>query len=64
MLLVTLFVISCGASQSESENKALLNVVHQTPDTTFGPGDLFDIRVYGEKELSNTFRVASTRISG
>jgi polysaccharide export outer membrane protein len=28
-------------------------------DTTLGPGDLFDIRVFGEKDLSNTYRVAS-----
>lgn len=28
-------------------------------DTTLGAGDVFDIRVYGEKELSDTYRVAS-----
>jgi polysaccharide export outer membrane protein len=28
-------------------------------DTTLGPGDIFDVRVYGEKELSNIFRVSS-----
>lgn len=29
------------------------------PDTTLGPGDVFDIRVFEEEELSSTFRVAS-----
>ncbi len=29
------------------------------PDTTLGPGDLFEIRVFGEKELSNKHRVSS-----
>lgn len=28
-------------------------------DNTLGAGDVFDVRVYGEKELSNTFRVAT-----
>ncbi len=28
-------------------------------DTTLGPGDVFDIRVYGEKGLTDTFKVAS-----
>lgn len=27
-------------------------------DTTLGAGDVFDIRVYGEEELTNTYRVA------
>ncbi len=31
----------------------------RTLDTTLGPGDVFDIRVYGEKELSNSYRVDS-----
>ncbi|MCP4196048.1 MAG: polysaccharide export protein [Proteobacteria bacterium] len=53
--VAVLAVLSCG-----SEKPA----VHQpeidaTPDTTLGPDDLFDVRVYGEKDLSDTFRVAS-----
>ena len=28
-------------------------------DATLGPGDVFDVRVYGEKELSSTYRVDS-----
>jgi protein involved in polysaccharide export with SLBB domain len=31
----------------------------EAPDTTLGAGDVFDIRVYGEEALSQTFRVAS-----
>lgn len=33
--------------------------VEEAPDTTLGAGDVFDVRVYGEEELSKTFRVAS-----
>jgi polysaccharide export outer membrane protein len=29
------------------------------PDTTLGPGDVFDVRVFGEEDLTSTFRVAS-----
>jgi len=36
-----------------------LDQVQTAPDTTLGPGDVFDIRVFEEKELSSTFRVAS-----
>ena len=28
------------------------------PDTKLDPGDVFDVRVYGEDELSNTYRVS------
>jgi polysaccharide export outer membrane protein len=28
-------------------------------DTTVGPGDVFDVRVYGEEGLSGTYRIAS-----
>ena len=28
-------------------------------DATLGPGDVFDVRVYGEEELSSTYRVDS-----
>jgi polysaccharide export outer membrane protein len=54
-VFVVLFVVSCGGNKPavyQPETNA-------TPDTTLGPDDLFDVRVYGEKELSDTFRVAS-----
>jgi polysaccharide export outer membrane protein len=31
----------------------------EPPDTTLGPEDVFDVRVFGEKDLSSTYRVAS-----
>jgi polysaccharide export outer membrane protein len=31
----------------------------ESTDTTLGPGDVFDVRVYGEEDLSSTYRVAS-----
>ena len=30
----------------------------ETTDTSVGPGDLFDVRIYGEEDLSSDFRVA------
>ncbi|MCP4679731.1 MAG: polysaccharide export protein [Deltaproteobacteria bacterium] len=59
VLWLTLFIVflSCGGNQT-SEPKLPENV-EILPDTTLGPGDVFDVRVYGEDDLSSTFRVAS-----
>jgi len=36
-------------------------VVHQyTPASTLGPGDVFEVKVYDEKELSGIYRVSSS----
>src|SRR4051794_34300999 len=29
------------------------------PDMTFGPGDVFDVRVYHEKDMSESYRVGA-----
>jgi len=34
-------------------------VLNTTPDTTLGPGDVFEVTVFGEKDLSGKFRVSS-----
>lgn len=47
---------SCGGERPKAPEAP---VVSQAPDTTLGPGDVFDVRVYGEKDLSDAFRVAS-----
>lgn len=65
MLLLALIFCAmshCGGGFSSSSPTTLSNAQAQTlapPDTTLGPGDVFDVRVYGEEGLSNTFRVAS-----
>ncbi|MCP4606875.1 MAG: polysaccharide export protein [Proteobacteria bacterium] len=52
-----LFLISCGGAQPQPTQLPV--DASPPPDTTLGPGDVFDVRVYGEKDLSSTFRVAS-----
>ncbi len=57
-LLLVSFLHACGGSQvvhDRFDDEA----IGPPPDTTLGPGDVFDVRVYGEKDLSSTFRVAS-----
>jgi polysaccharide export outer membrane protein len=54
-VLAVLFIVSCGGQKPVAYQPE----IDSTPDTTLGPNDLFDVRVYGEKELSGTFRVAS-----
>ena len=49
-------LVSCSGGKTQT---APLPEVVSRPDTTLGPDDVFDIRVYGEKDLSNTFRLAS-----
>jgi polysaccharide export outer membrane protein len=53
--VAVLLVVSCGSEKPAVRQPE----VNATPDTTLGPDDLFDVRVYGEKDLSDTFRVAS-----
>jgi polysaccharide export outer membrane protein len=53
---ILLLAAACGSKQPvglEPEATA------EAPDTTLGPEDVFDVRVFGEKELSSTYRVAS-----
>ncbi len=57
ILLITLSLVACAGSKAQEPN--LPDDISAPPDTTLGPGDVFDIRVYGEKDLSSTFRVAS-----
>jgi protein involved in polysaccharide export with SLBB domain len=55
-ILLSLVLAACG---STAVQMTPLDQVQTAPDTTLGPGDVFDIRVFEEKELSSTFRVAS-----
>ena len=55
--LFGIFAFGCAGHQSQTQQ--LPQDIAAPPDTTLGPSDVFDIRVYGEKDLSSTFRVAS-----
>jgi protein involved in polysaccharide export with SLBB domain len=55
MGVAVLLVVSCGSEKPAVHQPE----INSAPDTTLGPNDLFDVRVYGEKDLSDTFRVAS-----
>ena len=55
VLVACLLPVACGGPQEQAQSEPEL----PPPDTTLGPGDMFDVRVFGEKDLSNTFRVAS-----
>ncbi|HJL06163.1 MAG TPA: polysaccharide biosynthesis/export family protein [Polyangiaceae bacterium LLY-WYZ-15_(1-7)] len=53
LLAFVMSLAACGASSAPSE----LPPPPQA-DSSLGPGDLFQVRVYGEEELSNRYRVA------
>jgi len=56
--LFALLLVSCGSTVPPSDAATAANT--QPPqDTTLGPGDVFDVRVFGEEDLSATYRVAS-----
>ena len=54
-LLVALLLVGACASDVHTPTMP----VTANEDTTLGPGDVFEVRVYGEEGLSGTFRVAS-----
>ena len=56
---IVLFVISSCGPAGPAKIQSQDHLQPPPPDTTLGPGDVFDVRVYGEKDLSSTFRVAS-----
>ena len=58
-VICCMFLVACGSRQPQNQVQVLPEKVTSQPDTTLGPGDVFDIRVYNEKGLSSTFRVAS-----
>ena len=58
LLLTCMGAVACAGSRPVGVPLADEDLL-AAPDTTLGPGDVFDVRVYGEKELSKTFRVES-----
>jgi len=55
-LLLTL--LWAGIVQSCGSNVETIPLRVQEEDTTLGPGDLFEVRVYNEKELSGDYQVS------
>jgi polysaccharide export outer membrane protein len=49
---------ACGSATSEIPLHEF-DDAEVAPDATLGPGDVFDVRVFGEPNLSATYRVAS-----
>jgi len=57
-LCLVLLVCACGGAAGTTPRAA----TGPTADTTLGVGDTFDVRVYGEKELSETYQVTGDGI--
>ena len=52
-----LSLLVAGAACAHTPKEAV--PVQLIPMTVLGPGDVFEVRVYGEEDLSGTYRVAS-----
>jgi len=59
-ILPTLTVLAAACSPPAGDEYIKIPVDTQTlrSSITLGPGDIFDVRVYGEKDLSGEYRVA------
>ena len=55
-IVVVTMITGCGGQTRQID---IPEEVSSSPDTTLGAGDVFDIRVFEEENLSSTFRVAS-----
>ncbi len=59
VLLGLVVLLSCGGMNQNGTADIDPPSSEPAPNTTLGPGDVFDVRVYGEKELSSSYRVGS-----
>jgi protein involved in polysaccharide export with SLBB domain len=58
-LLLSACLLSACLPRTGGNSQTLPNDPGPVPvDNTLGPGDLFEVRVFGEKELSNIYRVS------
>src|SRR5688572_7151011 len=53
MLVLSVAAMACGGGARRAPSAPLAG-----DDTTLGVGDVLDVRVYGEEELTGTYRVA------
>ena len=58
VLFAGILFFSCNKTHSTA-NAFIAKQIDVPPDTTLGPSDVFDVRVFGENDLTDTFRVAS-----
>jgi protein involved in polysaccharide export with SLBB domain len=56
LLAAALTAVSCSGVRPQTPQ---VKPEEAPTDTTIGPGDVFDVRVYGEEGLTGTYRVAS-----
>jgi len=52
-------VVSCNPPAGDDYVKLPVDVQQLRNAVTLGPGDVFDVRVYGEKDLSGIYRVSA-----
>ncbi len=57
-LFAALILSSCGGASVQTGDPSV-DLATAEMDTALGPGDVFDVRVYGEDDLSGTYRVAA-----
>jgi protein involved in polysaccharide export with SLBB domain len=58
-ICLCLFVVSCSPPVDDGYIKIPIDTKSLRSSVTLGPGDIFEARVYGEKDLSGEFRVSS-----
>lgn len=56
LLVVTVAVTSCQTTRAQPVSPDLSNLL--PPDETLGVDDVFEVRVYGEEDLSGQFRIS------
>lgn len=57
-LLLSLLMLGCLPSDGDDYIKLPVDTKSIRNNITLGPGDIFEVRVYGEKDLSGEFRVS------
>ncbi len=58
--LIALFTVSYGCASSSSSSKKTTLIPQDAQDHSLGQGDVFDVRVYGEEELSASYRISQS----
>lgn len=58
-LLAVLLIACPGMAHKDQGLHGFADQAERLPSTTLGPGDVFEVRVYQEKELSATYQVGS-----
>jgi polysaccharide export outer membrane protein len=56
---VAIFAMSFGCTRGLSANSSAIPVPHESHDDRLDVDDVFDVRVYGESDLSGLYRVAT-----